>query len=51
MIALELENFVYFKFQISTMVVGRIFDRFCTYFMVAVSQINELFHLINVKIF
>jgi hypothetical protein len=43
-IALELENFVYFEFQISTMLVERIFDRFCTYFMVPVSQFNELSH-------
>jgi hypothetical protein len=43
-IALELENFVYFEFQISTMLVGRIFGRFCTYFTVAVPQFNELSH-------
>jgi hypothetical protein len=40
----ELENFVYFEFQISTMLVERIFGRFCTYFTVAVSQFNELSH-------
>jgi hypothetical protein len=43
-IAPELENFVYFQFQISTMLVGRIFGRFCTHFTVTLSQFNELSH-------
>jgi hypothetical protein len=43
-IALKLENFVYFEFQISTMLVERIFGRFCTYFTVAMSQFNEFSH-------
>ena len=44
MIAPKLENFVYFSFQISTMLIGRIFGQFCTHFMVIVSQFNELSH-------
>jgi hypothetical protein len=41
-IAFELENFVYFEFQISTMLIERIFGQFCIHFTVTVSQFNEL---------
>ena len=49
MIVLELENFFYFEFEISTMLVERIFGRFCTYFLVAMSQCNKCLNILNLK--